>query len=333
MMGNKSRMQGKDVSEQGSQGQSYVGIDVCESWLDVHVLPGGVSFRVANTKHGHRQLARRLATDPVALIVIEATGKWHRALHRSLHAHRHRVAVVNPLRARLFAEAIGVLAKTDRLDARMLALFAASLAPPARPPAPAAVEQLKELVQGRDSAVAAKTALENQLASAETAFLRRQLTRRLTRLATDIAALEREIERRIKAEASFARRAAILTSIPGIGPVVAATLLARLSELGGCSDKEIAMLAGLAPVADDSGRREGSRVIRCGPAAVRRVLYLAALTATRYNPTMTIFYERLVVAGKARKLALTAVARKLLVLANSLVSQDRLWTPTPPNAP
>lgn len=331
MMGSKSRMQGKDVSEQQSRGQSYVGIDVCESWLDVHILPGAVALRVANTADGHRQLKRRLKGYAIDLIVIEATGKWHRPLHRSLHASGYRVAVVNPLRARLFAQAIGVLAKTDRLDARMLALFASSLTSSAKPPAPAAVEALQELVQARDSAVGAQVALKNQFASAETPFLRRQLKRRIQRLAADIAALEREIAKRIQADESLARRYGILTSIPGVGPVVAATLLARLAELGRCTDKQIAMLAGLAPVADESGQRAGVRAIRGGRAAVRRALYLAALAAARYNPALALFHARLIAAGKAKKAALTAVARKLLVLANALVSQDRLWQPQPPN--
>jgi transposase len=323
-------MQGKDVSERGDRCEFYVGIDVCESWLDVHVLPAGAWFRVANTASGHRQLKRRLKTWHVALIVIEATGKWHRQLHRSLHASGYAAAVVNPLRARLFAEALGVLAKTDRLDARMLALFAASMTPAARPPVPAAVEALKELVQARESAVAEATALKNQRASAETAFLRHHLAKRIARLAKDIAALEAEIARRIEADESLARRGAILTSIPGVGPVVASTLVARLGELGDCSDKEIAMLAGLAPLADQSGRREGERTIRGGRAAVRRVLYLAAVSAIRHNPTMATFYRRLIAAGKAKKVAMVGVARKLLVLANALVGQDRCWQVEPP---
>ena len=324
-------MQGKDPFEQEAQARSYAGVDVCESWLDVHILPAGVSFRVANTASGHRQLKRRLKSHAVELIVIEATGKWHRPLHRSLHASGHAAAVVNPLRARLFAEAIGVLAKTDRLDARMLALFAASLTPAARPPAPVAVEALKELVQARESAVGEATALKNQRASAETVFLRRHLSGRIAHLGKDVAAREAEIARRIAAEENFARRAAILCSIPGVGPVVAATLLAHLSKLGECDDKQIAMLVGLAPLADDSGQRQGGRVIRGGRAAVRRVVYLAALSATRHNPDLARLYARLVAAGKAKKVALTAVARKLLILANALVGQDRLWQPTPPN--
>jgi transposase len=164
-------------------------------------------------------------------------------------------ARVNPLRARLFAQAIGLLAKTDRLDARMLALFASNLAPSAKPPLSQAIEDLKELVQARDSAVAEQTALQNQRASATTAFLRRQLKRRLGRIAIDITALAREILGRIKADQGFARRYAILLSIPGFGPIVAATLLAQLAELGDCTDKQIAMLAGLAPLADDCGTR------------------------------------------------------------------------------
>ena len=323
-------MQGKDVSGQETGSKVYVGIDVCESRLDVYIVPGNVAFRVANSTDGHRQLRRRLKTWDVELIVIEATGKWHRQLHRSLHANSYSAAVVNPLRARLFAEAIGVLAKTDRLDARLLALFAASLTPAARPPAPEVVEALKELVQARESAVAEATGLKNQRASAETAFLQRHLTARITRLAKDVAALEAEIARRIAAEQSFARRSAILHSIPGVGPVTAATLLARLSELGECDDKQIAMLTGLAPLADDSGQRQGGRVIRGGRAAVRRVVYLAAVSAARCNPDLARLYERLTAAGKAKKVALTAVARKLLILANALVSQDRLWQPTPP---
>lgn len=224
-----------------------------------------------------------------------------------------------------------MLAKTDRLDARMLALFAASLAPPARPPTPAAIEELKELVQARSTAVAELTGLKNQRGTAETAFLRQLLKQRISRLAADIRALEREILSRIKTDDSLARRYAILLSIPGIGPVVAATLLARLDELGHATEKQIAMLVGLAPVADQSGNRDGNRVIRCGRSAVRRALYLAALTATRHNPAMKLFYERLIAAGKPPKPALAAVARKLVVLANALLGQDRLWQPVAPN--
>ena len=213
----------------------------------------------------------------------------------------------------------------------MLAMFAGSLAPTAKPPLPQALEELKELVQARDSAVGEQTSLQNQLASAETAFLKRQLKRRLGRIATDIAALAREILRQIATDQGLARRYAILLSIPSFGPIVAATLLAQLPELGDCTDQQIAMLAGLAPIADDSGKREGQRVIRSARPAARRLLYLAALCAMRCHPAMKAVYSRLVTAGKAPKIALVAVARKLLVLANSLAKNDRIWQPAAPN--
>jgi transposase len=323
-------MQGKDVSEQETKGESSVGIDVCEAWLDVHVLPAEQAFRVPNSYQGHRTLKRRLERYDLGLIVIEATGKWHRQLHRTLHAGGYEVRVVNPLRARLFAESMGLFGKTDRLDARMLAVFAAKLGNAARPPAPELVEALQELVQARTSAVEEQTALANQRKNAETVFLRRQLGRRLKRIAADIKAIETEVLNRLKADEVLMRRYAILRSIPSFGPVVAMTLLARLPELGGCNDKQIATLAGLAPWPDDSGPREGPRHIRGGRRPVCNILYLAALSATRCNRDMKAFFRRLTVAGKQSKLALIAVARKLVILANTLLAADRLWLPEPP---
>ena len=326
-------MQGKESSEQRADGKSYVGIDVCQSWLDIHILPADIAFRVPNTDQGHHQLKRRLKAHHVALIVIEATGKWHRQLHRTLHASLYCVAVINPLRARLFAEAIGLLAKTDRLDARMLALFAMSLTPTARPPAPETFDMIRELVQARDSAVAEQTALSNQRTAAETAFLRRQLASRLARIAKDIRALDAEILRSIGRDLGLARRYAILLSIPGIGAVTAATLLVCLAELGSCDHKQIALLAGLAPLADQSGERDGRRTIRGGRSAVRHVLYLAALSAARFNRDMKALYGRLIAVGKLKKVALIAVARKLVVLANTLIREDRLWQASAPTRP
>jgi transposase len=324
-------MQGQEALEQEIKVKSSVGIDVCKSWLDAHVLPARMSMRVPNTAAGIRTLKRRLAPFDVGLVAVEATGKWHRVLCRSLHASGLAVAVVDPLRVRLFAKAHGILAKTDRLDAGVLALFAAVMAPPARPPAPTAMEELKELVGARESAVAEEIMLNNQLAAADGKFLKRQLARRIARIGQDIKALEGEIQKRIRADGELARRYAILVSIPGFGPVVASTLITRLAELGACTAKQIGSLAGLAPRANESGQHKGVRVIGGGRPSVRHVLYLAAVTAARCNADLKAFYERHLAANKPAKAVLTAIARKLAVLANTLIAQDRPWQPHAPH--
>lgn len=323
-------MQGKEASEQETGGKSSAGIDVSKSWLDVHVLPQRATLRVANTYDGIRKLKRWLRQFDLGLVVIEATGKWHRQVRRSLYAAGIAVAVVDPFRVRMFAKACGILAKTDRIDAHVLAQFAAVMAPAVRAPAPQAMEALAELVTARASAVAEETALKNQLSAATSPFLKRQLGRRIDRIAKDIAALEREILRCIRADPGLARRYDILTSITGFGPVVATTLIACLTELGTCSRRQIAMLAGVAPVADDSGERQGVRVVWGGRPNVRRALYLAAITAARFNPDLKPFFDRLIGDGKAAKLAIIAVARKLVVLANILISENRTWQPHSP---
>jgi transposase len=323
-------MQGKEASEQETKAKSSVGIDVSKCWLDVHVLPSGESFRVANDSEGIRRLKRWLLRLEIALVVVEATGKWHRALCRSVSASGIPVSVVDPFRVRMFAKAQGIFAKNDRLDARVLALFAAVLSPPIRPPAPQALEELKELTVARASAVEQQTALKNQLSAAEGTFLKRQLVQRLARAAKDIAAIECEIIKRIRADQGLARRYAILISVPGFGPVVAASLVANLAELGACTRRGVALLAGLAPIDDESGQRQGARVIWGGRASVRRILYLAAVTAARSDPQMRAFYKRLIADGKRAKVAIIAVARKLAVLANTLIHEDRFWEPRAP---
>jgi transposase len=320
-------MQGKEASEQETKAKSNVGIDVSKCWLDVHVTPSSERRRFANDGAGIRGLKRWLLRHDIALVAIEATGKWHRPLHRSLVASAITVAVVDPYRVRKFAQAQGQFAKTDRLDARLLAAFATIMNPAERAPAPQAMVELAELVGARASAVEALTALKNQLGTAECGFLKRQLKRRIGRADNDIAALDTEILNRIEADDALARRYAILTSIPSVGFAVAATLIACLAEIGSATAKQIALLAGLAPIADQSGKRQGVRVIWGGRAAVRRVLYLAALSASRYNADMKTFYARLRAAGKAPKVALIAVARKLVILANTLIREDRTWQP------
>lgn len=320
-------MQGKALPEQSAEREVYVGIDVCKDWLDVYLHPLGQRLRVANTPEGLKILKRRLAEMPVALIVMEATAKYHRKPHRTLHAAGFAVAVVNPLRSRLFAEAIGQLAKTDRLDARVLAIMAESLKPGAVAPAPQELEALQEIVHARSAAIDEQTAVSNQRLASQTAFLKAELGRRLKNLAASIARLEAEIERRLQADPTLKRRYDILISIPGVGPVAAIAMIAGLPELGACSGKAASLLAGLAPLACDSGDKAGQRRIKGGRGNVRKGLYFAALTAARFNPQLAAVYKRLRAAGKEAKVAITAIMRKLVVLANTLIREDRLWTP------
>jgi len=323
-------MQGKKLPEPSAKAKVYLGIDVCKAWLDVYFHPLGQRLRVANSREGLKQLRRELGGGYAVLAVIEATAKYHRLAHRTLHAWGLAVAVVNPLRSRLFAEASGTLAKTDRIDARMLALFGESLAPATTLPLPERVEELQELVRARQAATAEATALTNRHGASQVSFLKRQLASLLTKLKAHIARLDEEIERRLAEDGALARRYQILKSIPGIGPVAASSLAVGLTELGLSSNKSIATLVGLAPVACDSGDKTGQRRIRGGRAHLRIPLYMAALAATRCNPELAPFYKRLRDNGKAAKLALTAVMRKLVVLANTLVREDRLWQPSRP---
>ena len=327
MMGSESRMQGKAPSQQSVRTQVYLGIDVSKARLDVFIHPLGRMLAVSNDTGGLKRLKKAVADCDVALVVMEATGKFHRLAHRFLHDSGFRVAVVNPARSRKFADAVGALAKTDAIDARVLAILGESLRPDAAPPAPEILESLQELTRGRDAAVENRTAVLNQIGASKTAPLIRELKRQLRALETAIANLEAEIRRRIDADPALARRFEILTSIPGVAPCAAVALIAGVIELGQLSAKEIAMIVGLAPVADDSGQRRGTRAIRGGRAHVRAALYMPANSAARHNPDLKAFYDRLIASGKKPKVAITAVMRKLAILANTLVGQNRLWEP------
>jgi transposase len=323
-------MQGKVLPERSAQAPVYVGIDVCKDRLDVYLQPLGHTLSAANSRDGLRRLKRILAGHRVALVVMEATGKYHRQAHRTLHAAGLAVAVMNPLRARLFAEAAGMLAKTDKTDARMLAILGECLAPTARPPAPEIVQALQELVRARGAATAELTALKNRRHAAQLACLRAEIETLVESCQRHVARLETMIEERIKDDPGLEHRYTILQSIPSFGPNVAAALLVELPELGSCSGKAASLLAGLAPIACDSGDKAGERHIKAGRACLRAALYMAAITATRVNPDLAAFYKRLRANGKKAKVALTAVMRKLVILANTLVTQDRTWQPVRP---
>lgn len=318
-------MQGKVKLASSAVSTVYVGIDVCKAYLDVHIHPVSQTFRVANDAGGWRRLKTILSGLSVVRLVMEATSKYHRAAHRSLHAAGIAVAVVNPLRARLFAEACGALAKTDAIDARLLALMAEKLEPEATAPVRDIVEKVRELAGARRAAITERVAVEQRRSVAISGFLQKELVRRLRTLDSHIARLEAEIETAIASDTILARRRDIVRSIPGIGPVVATALVVDLDEIGTLNAKQVTALAGLAPFADDSGPRRGQRHIRGGRFDLRKALYMAAISAARFNPDLKRFYQRLREAGKPAKLAIIAVARKLLVLANSLVAENRTW--------
>ncbi len=320
-----SRIQGKTFTDAH---QVYAGIDVCKASLDLHVLDpdgDGVSRRFANTPGGIRSLLGWLGDKPCR-VVIEPTGRFHLALWRALDGAEHEVVLLNPLRARRFAEAMGYLAKTDVIDARVLAQAAARLdTAPSSPPSDICL-RIKELHGVRCGFVRALTAARNRRGAASDTLARRLLAEHIALIEAHLAEIEAELARLIEADPALARRRDILASIPGLGPVCVTALIAELPELGTASDKQIAALVGVAPFNRDSGRWRGKRKVKGGRAQLRHVLYMAAVTAARFNPALAAFRERLRATGKSNKAAFTAVLRKLVILANALVRDDRLWT-------
>jgi transposase len=307
--------------------KSFVGIDVSEDWLEVCVLPQAVRRRFAQEAQGWQALADLVAEQPASLVVMEATGGLERPAARLLNAAGIAVAVVNPRHTRQFAKGLGWLAKTDRLDALMLARYGALAQPAPRPPLGLAQARLQALVLRRRELAQQVNGEGNRLRRATEPLIRASLSAHLAWLKTELKALDAHLAAALAAAPEEAGRAALLASVPGIGPVVTSSVLALLPELGRRDGKTIAALAGLAPIAQDSGKRRGQRCIQGGRAVVRSALYMATLVASRHNPVIRAFYQRLVAAGKARKLALTAAMRKLLVILNAMLRDRTSWNP------
>ena len=304
-----------------------LGIDISKAALDCHALPVGIDRQFANTAKGHKALIAWAGQWQVERIAYEATGTYHRALEVAL-GHLPCVKL-NPQRARCFAQATGTLAKTDRIDAQLLARMAATLQPPVRTARNPQQNQLAELVNARDGLVRDRTALKNRSKNLTVTLLKRQCSQRLEQIARHIGALDAEIAAVIAADAKLARRHAILTSIAGLGTLTANQIIATMPELGSLDQGQVASLAGLAPVARDSGSLRGRRMIRGGRAQVRQALYMPALVAARFNPDLKAKYRALLAAGKSAKVALTAIMRKLIILANALLRDQRNWSPKP----
>ena len=302
-----------------------VGVDISKAHLDAHELPAGRAARFDNDSAGIAKLSKWIPAD-VDRVVYESTGSCHRALEEAL-AGALPLACVNAARARRFAQAMGQEAKTDAVDAKVLARMGAALdLRLVEPPAPARRE-LSELKTARDALTRDRTAALNRRGQARHPLVKRQLKLRLGQIERQIKALDAEIGRLIAADDALSRQAEILISIPGVAAVTAAALMAELPELGRLDAKAAASLAGLAPVTRESGAWKGRSLIRGGRSGARRALFMAALTAITHNPDLARKYRQLRARGKPAKVALTAVMRKLVVLANALLQQDRLWSP------
>ena len=302
----------------------FVGIDVSKVRFDVAIHAQATTWQAANTDAGIAALIQQLTEIEPTLILLEATGGFELGLVAALALAKLPVVVTNPRRVRNFARATGQLAKTDKLDAQMLAHFAAALRPEVRPLPSAQEEQLTALLTRRRQIVDMLTVEKNRLHTVRAA-LRADIEEHLAWLQEKLAKLDAEIDQFIQATPLWQDKDAILQSAPGIGRITASTLLAMLPELGTLNRQEIAALVGLAPVNKDSGKKRGKRRIFGGRAPVRSVLYMATLAAKKHNPVIKKFYEHLLGQGKEKKVALTACMRKLLVILNAMLHANQAW--------
>lgn len=306
-----------------------IGVDISKDHLDAHRMSDGASRRFTNDKAGHKAFAHWVDRGG-ARIVYEPTGPYHRAFERKLADADFALVKVNPRQARRFAEATGKLAKTDRIDAAMLARMGALLDLEARPARSPILNDLKDLSMAREALVKNRTAAKNRAKSLTLPILRHHNAEQLRQIERHIAAIETEIMALIKADPELARRFAILVSIPGVSAITAFAMIIDMPELGNLQNAQAASLAGLAPVARQSGKWTGRAFIRGGRANLRQALYMPALVATRFNPDLKAKYDQLKAAGKASKVAITAVMRKLIILANALIRDSRKWTQSLP---
>jgi transposase len=308
-----------------SQSEVSVGIDVSKAQLDWAALGREAGGQVANDPAGHAALAATLQALRPTWVVLEATGGLERAAVAALAGAGLPVVVVNPRQVRDFARALGRLAKTDRIDAQVLARFGQAVRPPRRPlPSPQA-QLLRELVQRYGQLVEARTAEQNRLQQTHSPRVAQSIHATLEFLGQQIQQIEKELDQTLRASPLWREQEQRLRGVKGVGPVTARMLLAQLPELGQVSRQQIAALVGVAPLNRDSGQFRGKRCTWGGRAPVRAVLYMATLTAVRHNPVLRQMYQRLLAAGKLKKVALVACMRKLLTILNALLRDRRPW--------
>jgi len=302
-----------------------VGIDVAKAALDVAVRPSGEARHLANAAAGIGELVGWMQALSPEVIVVEATGGYEAPLVAELGIAHLPVAVVNPRQVRDFARATGRLAKTDRLDAQALAHFGQAMRPTPRPLPDEDTQALAALVERRRQVVAMRTAEENRLGATRVAPVHARIQAHLAWLEADLGEIDGDLQQQLRASPLWREQDDLLQSVPGIGPIIALTLLAQLPELGRLSHGQIAALVGVAPLNRDSGTLRGRRAVWGGRQAVRTALYMGTLRATRCNPAIRLFYDRLLAAGKAKKVALVACMHKLLTILNAMRKHQTPW--------
>jgi transposase len=305
--------------------KTWVGIDVSKASLDVYLLPQGRSLQVPNSEAGVQLLIEQLSSTPPHLVVVESTGGLERTLVEGLQQANIAIAVANPRKVKGFAIALGK-AKTDQLDAQVIARFAQSIPLQPRAVVDASSHQLSELMHRRQQIVEIQVAEKNRLCRA-TQTVRSDIEAHLNQLAQHLDNLDQQIQALGEQQADWQRKDQILQSVKGIGRVTAALCLVELPELGKLSEKQIARLVGVAPINHDSGKHQGKRKIAGGRTRVRCGLYMATLVASRHNPVIRNFYQHLLSRGKLKQVALVACMRKLLVILNAMIRDNKTWQP------
>jgi transposase len=306
---------------------SYIGIDISKDSLDICVLPANESWTCKNNTDDIKKLVTSLKAFKPTCIVLEATGGLETTLAVNLNSAGLPVAIVNPRQVRDFARALGKLAKTDKIDAKVLALFAEKMEPVCRPLPQESERILKELVARRRQLITLRTAEKNHLQRTRSHKVTESVKVTIAFIEQRIADIDSEINDRIKASPLWQAKENIMKSVPGVGPGTASTLLSDLPELGRVNRHQLASLAGLAPMNRDSGTFRGQRMIIGGRSTVRRALYMAALSAIRCNPIIKNYYDRLISKGKIFKVAIVACMRKLITIINVMIRNNKPWSP------
>lgn len=305
--------------------QVFVGIDVSKDRLDVHVRPGGQSFSVSRNGKGLEELTARLQVDAPTLVAVEATGGFEIVVAAAIAGAGLPLAVVNPAQVRHFAQAVGKRAKTDPLDAEMIARFAEAVRPEARPVADEATRLFAELVARRRQIIDMLVAERQRERRATSKGIRKSLARHIAMLEKELPQIDSDIGTLVRGSPVWRENEDLLITVPGVKNIIARTLLSEIPELGRLGRREIASLVGVAPYTRQSGRWRGKSMIGGGRSGARTAIYMAALTASRCNPVLKVFYQRLLAAGKPKMVALIAVARKLLTILNAMLRDKCKW--------